>query len=188
MLKRLLSIILATSMIFAMAISAFANDVQGESEISITTTVERPELAFFESLDPTIYVGTYWEGEILHVIPVPEKIDLLNTAILSAVNAKKANMPQMIVDNIDAITRNNAVYSMAEREQAYNYLVDNMSLLKIDGVGYTADKLAVFMNTNATEDDKQKVLDSSPIQAIEFYGGGLSPANYKDDVINGPSA
>lgn len=149
-------------------------DVEETSEIQIMPEAERPEVELFNSMDTSIYVGTYWQDDVLHVIPVPDQTETLNEVINSATNSRSPNMPPIIVDSIATLGISaEPVYSMADRDAAHAYLVNNMNSLKIQGVGYTADKLAVFMLPDTSEADRQAVMEMSPVKAIKFMEGGL---------------
>lgn len=176
--KRLMSFLLACTMVaFSGVTSAVASDeknkgftADGEQDTKIQLTEEyvAPEEILFESMDKTIYVGTYWDGDILHVIPVPEKLNELS-AVIEAATSKRSNFPTIVIDRIDERSSTTPIYSMAQREDGHEYLVANMDELKIEGVGFTADELAVFMSPDATSEDMDRVMNESPVKAIKFY-------------------
>lgn len=119
---------------------------------------------------------------MLHVIPVLEKYEELSQEINSATRSR-TEMPSIVIDSVNS-RDNEPVYSMAQREEAYAYLVENMDELKIDGVGYTADKIAVFMVPDATESDMEKVSNVSLVKAIEFFEGGLISEDFMNENPN----
>lgn len=171
-MKKVFSIMLAISLIFSVMVIASAFEINKTNyEIEIMQEEENPVACFIETIDKNIYSGTYWEGEVFHIIPVPEEIDKLNTIVNTAVNSRTI-YPTIIIDNVN-VRNTEVVYSMAQREAGYKYLIDNQAELNIEAVGYTADKLAVFMNIGATEDDKANVINRSPVKAIVFYDGGI---------------
>lgn len=162
------------------AIDAISQPVDA---IQITQYDDRPEVTLFESMDSNLYVGTYWEGDVLHVIPVPNTIDKLKDDITKATKSRSIGMPQIIIDNKPITRTNQSTYSMADREYAHQYLVENMDELSIQGVGYTADGMAVFMNQGTNDEDKQAVIDASPVKNIEFLEGLFPDDTDDSDII-----
>lgn len=78
-------------------------------------------------------------------------------------------MPTIVIDNAPLETRSGEhVYSMAEREAAKAYLLEHKDTLNIQAVGFSADKLSVFMNPEATDEDRDAVRNASPVKALEF--------------------
>lgn len=185
-MKKMLSLSLALLMLISMFVTAFASEnTDIDSNVQIMTEAPNPINELFESIDKSLYCGTYWDGDEFHVIPVPAKLDELSSAISNRTKTRSA-YPSIIIDNTSTRS-SNIVYSMAQRENGYNYLLEHKDTLNIEAVGYTADKLAVFMNLNATDEDRQNVLVASPVKAIEFYGGGViggvaQPESYEECV------
>lgn len=185
-MKKMLSLSLALLMLISMFVTAFASEnTDTDSNVQIMTEAPNPINELFESIDKSLYCGTYWDGDEFHVIPVPAKLDELSSAISNRTKTRSA-YPSIIIDNTSTRS-SNIVYSMAQRENGYNYLLEHKDTLNIEAVGYTADKLAVFMNLNATDEDRQNVLVASPVKAIEFYGGGViggvaQPESYEECV------
>lgn len=171
-MKKILSLGLALLVIFSIVVTVSANEsAKSDSNVQIMTEAPNPINELFESIDKSLYCGTYWDGDEFHVIPVPAKLDELSSAISNRTKTRSA-YPPIVIDNTSTRS-SNIVYSMAQRENGYNYLLEHKDTLNIEAVGYTADKLAVFMNLNATDEDRQNVLAASPVKAIEFYGGGV---------------
>ncbi|MDR2654779.1 MAG: S1 family peptidase [Oscillospiraceae bacterium] len=183
-----LTIICITIMIMFISTASLSADTVPETEnITIMPTVERPELQLLESLDDSAYVGGYWIGEVLHIIPVEDQANEIESAMASAITTYGTDMPEIVVDESQDLPAGiDNTYSMAEREAGKAYLLENQESLNIQAVGLTADKLAVFMNEGATETDKEAVLQASPVKAIEFFGELLPDDIFENEAESVP--
>ncbi|MCL2580465.1 MAG: S1 family peptidase [Oscillospiraceae bacterium] len=189
-MKKMLSILLVIVMLSISSIAVYANDYLDEDlqndvfaieaqlpddEASLSAAITpsvgsmappNPETVLVESLDQTTFATSYWDGDVFRITPVPGRRDEVVAAVTMAQMARNNNLPQIVVD---IETRLGTVYSMAEREAAYEYLLENDVALNIQGVGFQVEGLAVFMNEGATEADKAAVLEASPISSLKFY-------------------
>lgn len=170
MKKKTIAILLASVMTLSSLTTVYASSPQAESSQSdtpaITIAEESPVDAVIDSLDKDSYGGIYYEGETLHIIPVPgcEEELARATSVLA-----RGTAPVSV--SIDPVAKTDTVYSMTQLEEAQSYLLENLQQLGIIAVGLNGmeNALAVYLN----DGDEETILAASPVKNILFRNGDV---------------
>ena len=176
--KRIMAILLASTMAVGMATTAYAVEASAEAAdtASITIAEENPIDVAVDALDKHTYGGIYYdENDVLHIIPVSG----YESVVAQSVNAPLTRANQAVV--IDNASAKKTVYSMAELEEAQKYLLDNLEEFGIIGVGFNgeANALAVYLD----DGDESTIMAASPVKNIIFRDGDMLKFSEKDEAM-----
>ena len=176
--KRIMAILLASTMAVGVATTAYAAEAQTEvaETASITIAQEDPVDAAIDSLDKDTYGGVYYENGILHIIPV----NGYETSVMQTTNATLRRVNKLNI-SVDSVASNEAVYSMTALEDAKAYLLENKDELGIVGVGFNGKEnaLAVYVD----DGDEATIMAESPVKNIIFRDGDVLKFSENVDAL-----